>query len=432
MFFDKPPSSNEFARLLIILSCCWVFAVNAAVPNKPPAPAVNLAGNDITISWSAVTYADYYQFQYKDGSGSWINFNSTYTVTSKQWYNFHPISQRSYRLSACSESGCSGWSSASNPITISPTPNTPAKPVASLSGNDITISWSAVTYADYYQFQYKDGSGSWVSFNSTYTGTSKQWNDFYPISQRSYRLSACSESGCSGWSSTSSAITINPRPNTPAKPVASLAGNDITISWSAVTYADYYSFQYREGSGAWVDFNSTYTGTSRVWYNFSPTTERSFRMSGCNESGCSGYSSVSNAITIYPLPPAFATFTTDKATITEGQTVKLSWAIAAQSQQSVTYNLSVEKPDGSLRYTFQQNTSATTFNHTINMSGTHTFFVQACNGNGECGENSTLTVNVSVQELSQPVTVEYKQLIFIHTDLLGSPVFETNTTGSAN
>ena len=108
-------------------------------------------------------------------------------------------------------------------------------------------------------------------------------------------------------------------------------------------------------------------------------------------------------------PGAPQSFIADKAEIKTGETVLLSWQMPADYQQAVTYNLFVEKPDGSPRYLFAGNISEQSFNRLINMAGEHSFLVQACDQDNVCGQTSSLTVTVI-------------QGIVIKTQLLGAPV----------
>ncbi|WDE04081.1 hypothetical protein SG34_022375 [Thalassomonas viridans] len=102
-------------------------------------------------------------------------------------------------------------------------------------------------------------------------------------------------------------------------------------------------------------------------------------------------------------------FTVDRAVIETGETVKLNWQMSADFPQAVTYNLFVEKPDGSPRYLFAGNVNGQSHERLINMAGEHKFFVQACESDNVCGATSSLTVTVI-------------QGTVINTELLGVPV----------
>ncbi|MDF2176844.1 hypothetical protein P2G88_01085 [Aliiglaciecola sp. CAU 1673] len=373
----------------------WSAASNAIsidpVPRTMSAPTSSLNGNDHTLSWSAVAYSDYYQLEYRDGAGAWNLSGGTYTGTSKLWVDSAPVHQRSYRMRACNESGCGAWSAASNAITIDPVPGTVATPAAGLSGNNISLSWSTVTYSDYYQIQKKDGSGSWAMVVNSISSTSTTWNNVAPVTSRVFQVRACNESGCGAWSGASSAVTIDPVPGAMATPSVSLSGNDITLSWAAVTYADNYQLEYRNGSGAWTPVSGTYTGTSKQWLDVTPVSARSYRMRACNESGCGSWSAASNTITIDPVPGTVAT----PAAGLSGNNISLSWS-------TVTYSdyYQIQKKDGSGSWAMVVNSissTSTTWNNVAPVTS-RVFQVRACNESG-CGAWSGASNAVTIDPI---------------------------------
>jgi len=285
------------------------------------APRAEVSGTTVSLYWSppATWTPYYYQLQYRNGNDAWSTSSAKYWGTSMNWYNVTTLNQRSYRMKACSATSCElNWSPSSNVITIEPIPSAPASASVNVIGNDVTLTWGVANYAAYYKLQYKDGSGAWNSSQGTYYGTSNSWYDVPPLQQRSYRMSGCNNSGCSGWSPSSNAITIEPIPSAPASASVNITGNDVTLTWGVANYAAYYKLQYRDGSGAWNSSQGTYYGTSKNWYNVSPLKQRSYRMSGCNNSGCSGWSPSSNAITTNSLPTGTISIT---GTTTVGQTL---------------------------------------------------------------------------------------------------------------
>jgi hypothetical protein len=389
----------------------WSAASNTITIDPAPTSMValvaSLVGNDLTLSWSAIATADYYNLQYRDGTAAWATSNSTYTSTSKVWPDASPVTERTYRMQACNESGCSDWSAASNTITIDPAPTSMVAPVASLVGNDLTLSWSAIATADYYNLQYRDGTAAWATSNSTYTSTSKVWPDASPVTERTYRMQACNESGCSDWSAASNTITIDPAPTSMVAPVASLVGNDLTLSWSAIATADYYNLQYRDGTAAWATSNSTYTSTSKVWPDASPVTERTYRMQACNESGCTEWSEASNAVTLEPIPAQLAQ---PKASV-NGKDITLSW-VGINSAD--TYEIEVKFNDGTWSNQGMHTGTSKTW---VNLDdGSRIFHVRACNEFG-CSAYSIESARVVIlSEPSTPAAVKSEQTITVTWD----------------
>jgi hypothetical protein len=381
--------------------------VTDQIPASMSAPVSSLSGNDLTLSWIAVSNAYYYKIQFRDGAGSWTTINTTYPSTSKLWPDAAPVTERTYRVQACNESGCSDWSAASNTITIDPAPTSMVAPVASLVGNDLTLSWSAIATADYYNLQYRDGTAAWATSNSTYTSASKVWPDAAPVTERTYRVQACNESGCSDWSAASNTITIDPAPTSMAAPVASLVGNDLTLSWSAIATADYYNLQYRDGTAAWATSNSTYTSTSKVWPDAAPVTERTYRMQACNESGCTEWSEASNAVTLEPIPAQLAQ---PNASV-NGKDITLSWV---ESNSADTYEIEVKFNDGTWS---NQGVHTGTSKTWVNLDdGSRIFHVRACNEFG-CSAYSIESARVVIlSEPSTPAAVKSEQTITVTWD----------------
>ena len=140
-------------------------------------------------------------------------------------------------------------------------------------------------------------------------------------------------------------------------------------------------------------------------YNQSPKTfttnqatpgSYTYYVQACNPGfSCGGAKPVTVVVNGDTTVPIVASFTSNKSQINQGESIKLSWTKPANTTQTLTYNLSVEKPDGSPRYTFANNISALSFDRLINMPGEHQFFVQACDSKDVCGETKSLVVNVS-------------------------------------
>lgn len=145
---------------------------------------------------------------------------------------------------------------------------------------------------------------------------------------RAYRVQACNSSGCSAYSSTSNTIITDYVPSSMMAPVASLTGNDLTLSWVAIANANYYNLQYRDGAAAWATANSTYTGNSKFWADVAPVNSRTYRMQACNESGCSDWSAASNAITIGTVSVSLSWI---KESVSVGESVILTWDISGYS-----------------------------------------------------------------------------------------------------
>jgi plastocyanin len=150
-------------------------------------------------------------------------------------------------------------------VASAPTSPTPPTPTASCPtpGTTATISWSAVSGADYYSVWAYDQSGTQVLNKGSVTGTSASFTtspgnytyyvnlhqngNWYPGSSKSFT--------CTG------TAVSTPTPPTPTASCPS-PGTTATISWSAVSGADYYSVWAYDQTGTQVLNKGSVTGTS--------------------------------------------------------------------------------------------------------------------------------------------------------------------------
>ena len=179
---------------------------NPPIETSSVSASVN-SNNDITISWSPVDTASYYNREVSINNGNWQN-QKTYNhpQSSVVFYDQSPRVYQ-YRIRACNALGdCSGWQY-SNSVSVKP--KAPASVSASVSGgNDITISWSAVKGVAQYNREVRINGGSWI--NQKEYPASQTSVTFYNQQPRTYqyRVRACASTGCSSWK-TSNSLTIN-------------------------------------------------------------------------------------------------------------------------------------------------------------------------------------------------------------------------------
>ncbi|MFT5759188.1 MAG: putative glyoxalase superfamily protein PhnB, partial [Alteromonadaceae bacterium] len=270
-------------------------------------------------------------------------------------------------------------------------PSAPSAPIPSINGDNISVSWGSSASTNYYDLSIKYNSNNWTppgryKFNSTNTS----WSGL-PSGTRSYKVSACNNDGCSNYSGVSAAVTIYPIPGTPTTPNATVVNSDISVSWGGAAGATYYDVLIKYNDNNWTPpgrykFNSTNTSWSGL-----PSGTRSYRVSACNTSGCSNYSGVSTAITIYPIP---GTPTTPNATVVNSS-ISVNWrgsAGATYYDVSIKYNDNNWTPPG--RYQF--NSTSTSWNELP--SGTRSYRVSACNTSG-CSTYSGVSTAVTIVEV---------------------------------
>ncbi|MDP2714943.1 fibronectin type III domain-containing protein [Rheinheimera sp.] len=405
IYEEYQAASNSYAQTLTygssyqvrIAACsssgCSAYSVSKAFSIPPTSTALNIgvsAGTSMTVNWNAVAGATSYKLQQKV-NGTWQTEKDIGTVTSKG-FTGNSGSHYSYRVRACNAGGCSGYSTEKGVTLI------PAAPVASLStsGISMTVGWLAIAGATSYKLQQKV-NGTWQTEKDIGTVTSKGFTGSSG-SHYSYRVRACNAGGCSGYS-TEKGVTL-----IPAAPVASLStsGMSMTVSWLAIAGATSYKLQ-QKVNGTWQTEKDIGTATSKG-FTGSSGSHYSYRIRACNAGGCSGYST-EKGVTFIPAVP-------DASLSTSGMSMTVSWlAIAGATsyklQQKVNGTWQTEKDIGTV-----------TSKGFTGSSGSHySYRVRACNAGG-CSVHSAV------------LTKELKLVTYLHTDLLGSVIAESDSNGS--
>lgn len=109
--------------------------------------------------------------------------------------------------------------------------------------------------------------------------------------------------------------------------------------------------------------------------------------------------------------------------IAAGKTLNLSWNKPDNHGVGLLYTLSIDMPDNSVTQLLQSNLAELSYEIALEVAGAYKFYVRSCNSAGVCSDYATATVTVSDASSK-------RNIIFIHTDLLGTPVAETKLDGS--
>ena len=184
---------------------------NCEVPSDdPPDPVTNLSatlsGLSITVSWDSVTEATSYEWREKAGSGS---FGSWTETTSTSFTRSNRATDTTYTYEVRSKNSAGVSSAEDEDITV------PAIPGAvtglgfpSVSGTTITVSWTAVTGADSYEWRYKAvssaGTPPWSAWSETTSTSFEVSTSDYPVGTLyTFEVRAVNGSGTGPASSTS-------------------------------------------------------------------------------------------------------------------------------------------------------------------------------------------------------------------------------------
>jgi hypothetical protein len=145
-------------------------------------------------------------------------------------------------------------------------------------------------------------------------------------------------------------------------------------------------------------------------------------MSGCNNTGCSAYSQASAPITLGDRP------STPVATL-DGSTITVDWTYIPAGTAKVEVFVSYESRDWVDVTNSASRVGSSNYQAVFAGldSGTRVFKTRSCDSQSVCSAFSELS-NETVIEGETPAE-EGSQIIFVHTDLLGSPTVETTEKG---
>ena len=204
----------------------------------------------------------------------------------------------------------------------------------------------------------------------------------------SFRVRACSSSGCALWSPKSNTvIALSP---------VSAPGAVTAVSASAGNQSSTLTFLPPEDGGSAITSYEVSIGgaaaqvllSTKIVSGLTNGTEYSFRVRACNLVGCGSYSPVSNTVTplTVPSPPGVGSSVS-------GTTISWSWNVPAGNGGAVT-SFEVRLDGGIV-----QGGLGTSFSRAFGYSETHTLTVVAKNtaGAGSAGSASGRTVDPPLQ-----------------------------------
>ncbi len=274
-------------------------------------------------------------------------------------------------------------------------------PATSSTGSYAT-SWTAATGAKTYRLEESANSGPWTEVVETTTlgwSASGRANGNYR-----YRVRSCAL-GCSGYSAIQT-VTVSLIPQgapTLTLPTYATVGN-YTVSWSAISQATRYELHEQRNGGSWTQISNGAGGSKAITGKASGT--YGYRVRGCNDHGCAGWSAVKSIAV--ELPPASAPALTVPAQGLNGA-YTVSWGAAAGA---TSFTLEESANGGS--WTNAYTGAAASKAYSGKPAGTFAYRIKACNPAG-C---SALSASKSVAVIYAPAAAP----------ALTTPA--SNTTGS--
>ncbi len=243
-----------------------------SVPETPSNVTATATANSVTVTWTAVSGARGYNVKFNKKT----EYTTETSITFYATYN----TQNSYCVRAVNDAGFSEYSE----LQFIKTPNRsmPAVPTnvsAKLSITkfikSITVTWTAVSGAIGYMVCLDQQKKFTAGTSFTFDGTNN--------AQYSYCVCAVNEEGSGEYSQLQYiSTTASRRPAVPTNITASVKDNKLTVSWSAVSGADYYNVKVN-------DKEEISTETS-VEFSVKTFTQYSYAVQAGNNYGTSSFS----------------------------------------------------------------------------------------------------------------------------------------------
>lgn len=384
---DRNASSTEYVYLNGSL---LAEVVTSTAPAAPVITAPTQSSNgSFNISWSEVAQASRYELQEQANGGVMSNIYSgpdhLQSMTGRSGGTF------GYRVRACRNTVCGGWSSTASVVVQSSPSSGPyiSAPGLSLDGT-YTVTWQSVSGASTYRLEESSGGSAWTEIqNAAILARSFSSK---PDGTYSYRARACNEAGC-GVYGTGGTVQVLRLPSTaPTTSTQALSTNgSYAVTWNSVAGATSYRLEESTGGSAWaVVYSGAATSST---YSQKADGSYSYRASACNSSGCGA--SGAAAIVRVVRPPAGTTTVSGPALSNDGN-VALSWPpVSTASYYTVYENV------GGAGWNAVLTTGSTSATLSGRANGTFYYGASACNDGG-CGAQGPSTTVLVIRPPSVP------------------------------
>lgn len=393
-----PPAHRLSLPLLILLGAQCGELPTGIDPEPQPEPqapqvpatltAAPVRAGEIELAWADVAGETEYRIESRGGPGTiWL----TEAAVAANSVSYRETGLRAgsiygYRVQACNDAGCSGFSPEATATATSPGPPSGLTATAAVSGR-IELAW-------------KDNSQDETGFEVEYRPS--PGNQWYPLTRTavdvtglahmeldagdtySYRVRACAESGCSEYSPEAAATVLAPAAPTDLRAQAVGSGR-IDLRW-------------KDNSGDETGFRVEYrSGSSTYWYVLANTPANdsayahtgldardtyAYRVRSCNASGCSQPTPEAQATAAPPAAPSALT-----AVAVRSGRINLAWQ--DHSADEASFRIEYREAPSSYWHELTSVAANTTAHaHTGLYAGiTYTYRVRSCNAPG-CSDAS--------------------------------------------
>jgi len=294
-----------------------------SAPCVPPSVPTSISASDgtypdkVRVTWNLVSGANRYEvYRATSQYESYSLIAGNVTSTSYDDTGVSPGQHYWYKVKACNDCGCSGYSSAdegwAQAHTVS-TPSTPSGPSSGCVGQSLTFTTGGAScsqgHSVQYRFYWDDGTySSWSS------STNASHSYFSPGTYRVRAQARCSvdNSVVSDWSS-GKTVTISevPSPPTGVNATDGTSSSHVMVSWSATPGAIEYEVWRAEALGGpyvlkmGTTSDTFYYDTLAAW---TPGKVFWYKVKACNGCGCSDFSEADSGYAGTPAPGTSAKF----------------------------------------------------------------------------------------------------------------------------
>ncbi len=353
----------------------------SATPEPPPSAPAGLKATrqvgQVTLSWTANPIATSYNI--KRATTSRGPYSTIVSVTTNTAVDSSVSSATTYYYVVSAVDGAGeGPNSAQIGVTIAP--QAPSNLIATAGNSQVALSWTASTGATSYEIKRAVSGGTWAWITTgltttTYTDTTVTNGTAY-----NYLVAAVYAGAVSPNSAIVHAKPMPPKPSTPANLSASAGDGQVALSWSASSNATSYTVERAPSGGTYSVLATGVTQTSFTDTTVSDGTRYFYFVKAINIAGSSPNSTVVNAMSVPPAPPAPTGLT---AGVGSGQVV-LAWnTVTAASSYIVK-----RAPVGGTWVTLATGVTSMTYTDTTVTNGSSYYYLVVADDQGALSPNS--------------------------------------------
>jgi len=299
-----------------------------------------------------------------------------------------PATTYEYRIRACNDVGCSGFSAGASATTDDVPPSPPTGPAVVVTGaTSLRLTWTdASDNEDTFEIERREDAGDTWAGVGTAAADATQWDDsgLLPTTEYRYRVRACNGAGCSAWTAEETGTTAEVPPLAPTSLAAVADGEDvIDLTWvDASTNENGFDVESGPDGASWSALASLPAGSETYSHTgLAPGTTRHYRVRACHADSCSAWSDPASATTDVDPPTAPTSLVATPA----GETsIDLGWSDESDDETLFDLHRSPDASSWGLLTTLSPGSES----HTdTGLSGGETWHyrIRACNAGGCSG-----------------------------------------------